>query len=216
MFRMTDGFKLEEFETKSEKMKRRQNNTALVHSTVCSACVSIYIYPYIHTPLSIYLYPPLPLVNNNTNTQEGIPRRIQHHPSVLEPKHTVWRMGSGRDSVWAREGGGCGHLIVLLLLLLLSLLLLLLLLWGNTEYCPRSSNPVGRLLIPPDTVNRLDILLIYHVSRCSCYIKTLDVSPPLPPPLSSPTPTTTTTSASQTADTIYRRLTRILQTINKR
>lgn len=36
MFRMTDGFKLEEFETKSEKMKRRQNNTALVHSTVCS------------------------------------------------------------------------------------------------------------------------------------------------------------------------------------
>lgn len=34
MFRMTDGFKLEEFETKSEKIKRRQNNTALVHSTV--------------------------------------------------------------------------------------------------------------------------------------------------------------------------------------
>lgn len=35
MFRMSEGFKLEEFETKSEKMKRRQTNTALVHSTVC-------------------------------------------------------------------------------------------------------------------------------------------------------------------------------------
>jgi hypothetical protein len=35
MFRMSEGFKLEEFETKSEKLKRRQNNTALVHSTVC-------------------------------------------------------------------------------------------------------------------------------------------------------------------------------------
>lgn len=34
MFRMSEGFKLEEFETKSEKLKRRQNNTALVHSTV--------------------------------------------------------------------------------------------------------------------------------------------------------------------------------------
>ncbi|KAH0613787.1 uncharacterized protein H6S33_005673 [Morchella sextelata] len=33
MFRMSEGFKLEEFETKSEKLKRRQNNTALVHST---------------------------------------------------------------------------------------------------------------------------------------------------------------------------------------
>lgn len=97
MFRMTDGFKLEEFETKSEKMKRRQNNTALVHSTV--------LLPNPLDPLSS------PLMSAMADWKSGVSRGIKHYAGVLEPEHAVWRMGDGWDCVWAREGGRCGDLI---------------------------------------------------------------------------------------------------------
>lgn len=68
---MSEGFKLEEFETKSEKMKRRQNNTALVHSTVRSLFLLFFLYPIAWFRLTRDLC-------------IGFPRGVQYHPSLLE------------------------------------------------------------------------------------------------------------------------------------
>lgn len=86
MFRMTDGFKLEEFETKSEKMKRRQNNTALVHSTVC-----LYLY-YISIYLSIYIY-------------------ILHHAQAYPEESSITQVCWNPNTLcggWAAAGTACG------------------------------------------------------------------------------------------------------------
>lgn len=88
---MSEGFKLEEFETKSEKLKRRQNNTALVHSTVSFSF-------FLSCELFFFL-----LILGVV----GIPGAVEYNASVLEPEPCGGRMGCCGDGVWAGEGGGC-------------------------------------------------------------------------------------------------------------